>query len=261
MDTPQKNAVVPLRLSREELMVTLAAVSAPPLVGMDFEPVNLTSDQEEVVSWTAQRALMARRLAAVNGEGMIELHPALIELMTPCLHAERVVMAHYWPSGSKSEPIHLFAHIQGKAVVLHTLPAWGQHEFLRLPSKTALVIAMLTQREKEVPSTNSHTLSMSAHALNEARRLAESGSSTEAASQLPRDADGAADAFATSLAANPAVTVVQIIEPNRATQELMWLRDDSHLWLLERRGDSANPTINARTMTIRGLGQHLLNAL
>lgn len=244
-------------LSQEELLVVLDALQTRFIPGLDAEAVGaLTGEQLEMVLPVAQRALQARNLAQVGENGRLHLHRSLLTAVGVCAYSQSAAMVYHWTRGGE-QPEQFFGHIRGLEVVAHTCTDGMLHQFSLLPSKEALVDHLLVGCECTMTDapTPPLELTISQAGLTEARLLAEAGAVYEAGQLLlsSEALEGAAQAFAQTLAASPRVSILQTLKQQGNemvySRQFTLLHDESYLWFVMPTQDQPQAPLLARTAT------------
>lgn len=213
-----------LTLSREETLAVLVELRASALPGLEDEPSeSLTLEQEALVIAVARRALLARGLAQVRGQDLL-LHRALLQMVGACAFAQASLLIHTWPAGTNA-PARFFGHVREADIVAHTQPDPVLHRFELLPSKPDLVRSGLDfcQFDAGEPPVSLDII-VSQASFIAVRERAASGDTSGAVAALIECGAGAAPAVALveAWASGPHVSVAQIAgAPTRGTGRVL----------------------------------------
>ena len=228
-----------IRLSREELLLTLNLLETDFIPGLDSDPLgDLNRDQYTLALTWAERALRARGLAQRFDDGELKVHSALLTAVGVCAYSQNALFVYHWPSGQET-PLRYFGHLRDDQCVAHTRPEDVLHQFALLSSKAHLIEqALQACRYVETPASALAEFEVSRGTLSRARELATDGQSKEAAEQLiatgvPTES---AKAVAATLAAAPRVSIFQTIkqQPDGSVlkRDFTLLQNDKQTWLV-----------------------------
>lgn len=252
-----------IRLSREELLLTLSLLETDFIPGLDNDPLGeLNRDQYTLALTWAERALRARGLAQ-RFDGELKVHSTLLTAVGVCAYSQNALFVYHWPSGQET-PLRYFGHLRGDQVVAHTRPEDVLHQFALLSSKAHLIDqALAACRYVETPVSPLAEFELSREPLSRARELANLGQSQTAAEQLI--AAGAptesAKALATTLAAAPRVSILQTLKQQAdgsvLKRDFTLLQTRDQTWLI-----IAPPPANDRTtLLVKPAGKDEIEAL
>lgn len=239
---------VNILLSREEVLFVLNLLQASFLPGLDADPLGELSEEQQALAVTvAGRALLARELIRIPGEGELLVHPALLTAVGVCAYPEKAVFAYHWSPG-QAAPDRFFGYVRGPETVVHTRPEEVLHLFSVLPSTQGLIEGVLSFcHYADSPAAAPLVLDVPSAQLAEVRQLAEAGQAGRAVELLKEgSAPEAARDFVATLAARPHVSILQLLKqggPNEAEQQdLTLVQNSHHAWLISAPAAAANGT-------------------
>lgn len=242
--TPQE--ALTFTLSQEELLVVLAYLQAPSLVGFDTEVFQgIGDDERRMVIGVAERALIARGYLRPGAEGRLQLEPAIFATVGACAMPEETVIVTRSPAGAVREEY--FFHCSRQMVVLHTIPMSAIHQFIAFEEKSALLRAMLSILAlSDHPALRCSPAVLEQETLLSARDAAEKGPEAARGLLLQAGLEGStAGELARSLASLKAsTTLVRIVQDEAAGFTL--LQAENGDWLFSPLdGESEKPKVSA----------------
>lgn len=253
-----------IRLSREELLLTLNLLETDFIPGLDNDPLgDLNRDQYTLALTWAERALRARGLAQRFDDGELKVHSALLTAVGVCAYSQNALFVYHWPSGQET-PLRYFGHLRDDQCVAHTRPEDVLHQFALLSSKAHLIEqALQACRYVETPASALAEFELDPELFGQVRAQAGSGQRQEAVEQLV--ATGAptesAKTLAATLAASPRVSILQTLKQQAngtvLKQDFTLLQTQNQTWLI-----IAPPADSGKTtLLVKPAGQEELEAL
>jgi|GEM_PF-1235558 len=244
MDSANAAEPINILLSQEEVRFVLRALGAKVMNGLDNEPFDaLSAEQQAVALAVASRALQARRLVTVR-DGSWVIHKRLLTALGACVYSQRALFVYHWRAESET-PARYFGHVRSDDVVAHTQPQESLHLFTLLSSTEQLAKQIQTLcGYVDASSDQSFDLTMTGQDFVRVRELAAANATQEAISLLVKykTPDDTAQAFVATLAAAPHLTIVQALVTGEngavQTRECTLVHQGQRAWLL-------SPTVTA----------------
>jgi len=227
-----------LLLSREELLLTLDLLQAASVPGLDADPLGeLDEAQRQLALIWAGRALRARGLAQVDGEGELTLHRALLTAVGVCAYSNNAIFVFHWTADGET-PSRYFGHMRGEDIAAHTRPEDVLHLFTLLPSKENLLAQVMAFCEYEdAPGEHAYEMMVPTDDFVRARELANNGEADQAVDLLTGDgAGGTAAAFIATLTHSPRISILQTLKQDGDTavqkSDFTIVQNDEAAWLI-----------------------------
>lgn len=239
MDNEDELELINILISREELLLVLDLLQVDAISGLDTDPLGALDEKQRqlAVIW-ASRALRARQLAQLNGDGDLMVHDALLTAVGTCAYADKALSIFHWKAGEEI-PSRYFSHIRGEDIVAHTRPADVLHLFTLLPSKEMLLSQLLDFCEYADVPPAAFEMQMTNAEFVQVRELVD-GNEGEQAIKLLVDngAEGeTATAFVSTLAASPRVSILQALKQGEGDtvrkNDFTIIQNDSYSWFIE----------------------------
>ena len=262
MDTAAVEPLVEITLSREELNLLTWLVGAETLPGLEADPVeNLSREQQAMGIIHAEHSLRARDLARLDDSGHLVVNNVLLIMVEACAYPDQSLFVfHTLPGGTTYQH---FGYRRAETMVIHSVREAALHHLSLMPDQRTFIEQIVSLCEaRQLPETGAEPITVDRDILARARDIAARGDAQGAEALLQ---EKGAEAQSASIVANALATPHKVSFIVHATQlgdaiqrrELTVLHGVDTAWGMVPADSDETQTYTLSPMTTKDLKQTL----